>query len=149
MRLQLLREKIGVAHAVIYTHEHADHLMAWMICDCFRFISDIPYRFTVRRWLNKGFVNRLIMLFAMKHPRTMVRYRDLPSKRIHPFEKFSVLGTEILPLRLQHGPRFEVLGFRIGNVAYCTDTNQIPAESLSLLENLDVLVLDALRVRPT
>src|SRR4029078_3835877 len=54
----------------------------------------------------------------------------------------------ITPLRLKHGPRFEVLGFRIGNVAYCTDTNGIPPESMALLEGLDVLILDALRMRP-
>jgi phosphoribosyl 1,2-cyclic phosphate phosphodiesterase len=40
------------------------------------------------------------------------------------------------------------LGFRIGNIAYCTDTNEIPAESWPLLEGLDVLILDALRNRP-
>ena len=40
------------------------------------------------------------------------------------------------------------LGFRFGNVAYCTDTNGIPAESRALLDGLDVLVLDALRAKP-
>jgi phosphoribosyl 1,2-cyclic phosphate phosphodiesterase len=49
--------------------------------------------------------------------------------------------------RLLHG-RFKVLGFRIGKVAYCTDTNQIPPESLAQLEGLDVLILDALRAEP-
>ncbi|MBI3838858.1 MAG: MBL fold metallo-hydrolase, partial [Planctomycetia bacterium] len=51
------------------------------------------------------------------------------------------------PIRLEHG-KFRVLGFRFGNVAYCTDTNGIPAESWPLLEGLDVLVLDALRPKP-
>ena len=41
-----------------------------------------------------------------------------------------------------------MLGFRIGNVAYCTDTNGIPPESMALLHGLDVLILDALRIRP-
>jgi phosphoribosyl 1,2-cyclic phosphate phosphodiesterase len=41
-----------------------------------------------------------------------------------------------------------VLGFRIGNLAYCTDVNEIPDESLDLLEGLDTLVLDALRFTP-
>lgn len=40
------------------------------------------------------------------------------------------------------------MGFRFGNVAYCTDTNAIPAESRPLLEGLDLLILDALRHRP-
>jgi phosphoribosyl 1,2-cyclic phosphate phosphodiesterase len=60
---------------------------------------------------------------------------------------FSVLGQSIAPFRLWHG-QFKVLGFRFGNIAYCTDTNKIPDESWPLLEGLDVLILDALRPRP-
>ena len=62
-------------------------------------------------------------------------------------EPFEVLGARITPIRLKHGQRFDVLGFRIGNVAYCTDANAIPPESMELLHGLDVLVLDALRPR--
>src|SRR5439155_19115103 len=63
-------------------------------------------------------------------------------------DPFEILGQRIIPIRLKHGPRFEVLGFRIGNFAYCTDTNGIPENSMELLQGLDVLVLDALRHRP-
>jgi phosphoribosyl 1,2-cyclic phosphate phosphodiesterase len=38
-----------------------------------------------------------------------------------------------------------VLGFRVGKIAYCTDTNEIPEASWPLLEGLDLLVLDCLR----
>jgi phosphoribosyl 1,2-cyclic phosphate phosphodiesterase len=48
---------------------------------------------------------------------------------------------------LRHG-RYHVWGYRFGDVAYCTDTNQIPPESQPLLEGLDVLILDCLRRRP-
>ena len=41
-----------------------------------------------------------------------------------------------------------MLGFRVGNLAYCTDVSSIPAESWPLLEGLDVLILDALRHQP-
>src|SRR5262249_28483745 len=53
----------------------------------------------------------------------------------------------VVPFRLRHG-HFQVLGFRFGNIAYCTDTNGIPDESWPLLEGLDVLILDALRPKP-
>jgi phosphoribosyl 1,2-cyclic phosphate phosphodiesterase len=58
-----------------------------------------------------------------------------------------LLGAEIVPIRLQHG-RFGSWGYRCGDVAYCTDTNGIPPESMRQLEGLDVLVLDCLRDRP-
>ena len=52
-----------------------------------------------------------------------------------------------MPIPLRHGP-YPVLGFRFGNLAYCTDTNGIPDESWPLLEGLERLVLDGLRHRP-
>ena len=58
-----------------------------------------------------------------------------------------ILGARIIPIPLKHG-RYDVWGFRTGDVAYCTDTNAIPPESMRLLEGLDVLVLDCLRRRP-
>jgi phosphoribosyl 1,2-cyclic phosphate phosphodiesterase len=57
---------------------------------------------------------------------------------------FEILGARVVPLRLRHGV-FDVLGFRFGDLAYCTDTNEIPAETWPLLEGLDTLVLDCLR----
>ncbi|HEX4150473.1 MAG TPA: MBL fold metallo-hydrolase, partial [Pirellulales bacterium] len=62
-------------------------------------------------------------------------------------EPFELLGTRFMPIPLRHG-RSLVLGFRFGNIAYCTDTNGIPEASWPLLGGLDVLVLDALRPRP-
>ena len=59
-----------------------------------------------------------------------------------------MLGARVVPVRLEHGPRCAVLGFRFGNVAYCTDTNGIPPESMGKLRNLDVLILDCLRREP-
>ncbi|HCN04390.1 MAG TPA: MBL fold metallo-hydrolase, partial [Bacteroidetes bacterium] len=41
-----------------------------------------------------------------------------------------------------------VNGYRIGNFAYCTDTNFISEDSLELLMGLDTLILDGLRWEP-
>ena len=62
-------------------------------------------------------------------------------------DPFEVLGTRVVPVRMNHGPVFQVLGFRIGNVAYCTDVNGIPPDGQRSLEGLDVLILGALRRR--
>jgi phosphoribosyl 1,2-cyclic phosphate phosphodiesterase len=62
-------------------------------------------------------------------------------------EPFTVLGQQIVPIPLIHA-QFNVFGFRIGNVAYCTDVNRFPERSWPLLEGLQVLVLDALRHKP-
>jgi len=58
-----------------------------------------------------------------------------------------VLGEEVTPIPMEHA-HFDVLGFRIRDVAYCTDVSAIPRSSWPRLEGLDVLVLDALRFKP-
>jgi phosphoribosyl 1,2-cyclic phosphate phosphodiesterase len=72
---------------------------------------------------------------------------QLEFRRIDPLGRFDVLGQEFLPLRLHHG-RFRTLGFRVGDLAYCTDVSKIPDESWAHLEGLDTLILDALRYEP-
>src|SRR5262249_3475929 len=62
-------------------------------------------------------------------------------------EPFVALGQRVVPVPLRHA-HFDVFGFRIDDVAYCTDVNAIPPQSWRLLEGLDVLVLDALRPNP-
>jgi len=63
-------------------------------------------------------------------------------------QPFEVLNTILQPIPMVHGPNCDVLGFRIGKVAYCTDTNFIDESSLMLMHGLDCLVLDALRYTP-
>jgi phosphoribosyl 1,2-cyclic phosphate phosphodiesterase len=58
-----------------------------------------------------------------------------------------LFDREIIPIPLFHGS-MPVFGFRIGKLAYLTDHNRIPEESMALLQGLDTLFLDALRYKP-
>ena len=60
---------------------------------------------------------------------------------------FCLGRATFVPVPLLHGKR-PILGFRVGSFAYLTDCNAIPDTSWALLEGLDVLVIDALRLRP-
>lgn len=60
-------------------------------------------------------------------------------------EPFQVHGLKVTPLPVWHGPGYRSLGFRIGDVCYISDASEIPAETYPLLENCDLLILDALR----
>ena len=57
---------------------------------------------------------------------------------------FRIGDIDFTPIKLQHG-KLDVLGYRINDFAYCVDTNNIPEESYVKLENLEVLIIDALR----
>lgn len=147
MRQQLLRERIGLVHAVTYTHEHADHVMGLDDLRLFPFYIGGP----VPLYCEEGVERRIRTAFDYAfsdHPPT--HDGAVPQLAFHRIgdEPFHVLGTQVTPIRLLHGPRFTVLGFRVGNVAWCTDASEIPEESLAKLAGLDVLVLDALRHKP-
>lgn len=147
LRTQLLREKIPLIHAVLYTHEHADHLFG--LDDVrlfpFRLGHAVPLycreevEIRIRRSYDYAFSDRPAT-HAGATPQLQFRRIDV--------DPFDVLGVRVTPIPLKHGPHFEVLGFRIGNFAYCTDTNEVPESSMDLLRGLDTLVIDALRYSP-
>ena len=143
-RAQAIRENICHLDAVLYTHTHADHILG---------IDDLrPLSF-----LHKP--NRL-PLYA--HPeaaefiRNMFRYifvadykfGGLPLVEMKPLEgPLDLFGATFTPITLIHGDA-EIYGFRFGSAAYLTDHSKIPEKSLTQLEKLDVLFLDALRYKP-
>jgi phosphoribosyl 1,2-cyclic phosphate phosphodiesterase len=143
-REQAIRENIRKLDAVLYTHTHADHILG---------IDDLrPLSF-----LHKP--NRL-PLYA--HPdaaafiQNMFRYifdsdykfGGLPQVEMRPLQgNLELFGACFEPITLIHGDA-EIYGFRFGSAAYLTDHSEVPQASLSKLENLDVLFLDALRYKP-
>jgi len=143
-REQAIRENIRTLDAVLYTHTHADHILG---------IDDLrPLSFRHKP-------NRL-PLYA--HPdaaafiQNMFRYifdsnykfGGLPQVEMRPMEgRLELFGAQFEPIALIHGEA-EIYGFRFGSAAYLTDHSEIPQPSLSKLEDLDVLFLDALRYKP-
>jgi phosphoribosyl 1,2-cyclic phosphate phosphodiesterase len=144
---QFVREGLGVVHAVVYTHEHADHVFGLDDLRLMQFYLGGP----VPLYCEASVEDRLRQSFSYAfYERETTHQGARPQLAFHRIgdEPFSLLGARIVPIRLKHGPQFDVLGFRVGNVAYCTDTNGIPEQSWPRLEGLDVLILDALRPKP-
>jgi phosphoribosyl 1,2-cyclic phosphate phosphodiesterase len=85
--------------------------------------------------------------YAFAHPRPEEKVFRPHLQRQLIDGPFQIGGVQWIPIPLIHGG-MPILGFRVGRLAYCTDVNQIPESSFQLLEDLDVLVLDALQHRP-
>ncbi len=147
LRQQLLREQVGVIHAVLYTHEHADHIFGLDDLRLMQFYLDGPVPLYCEPSVEARIRKSFDYAFA---PADNLHSGAIPKLQIRTLglEEFTVLGANVVPVRLQHGPKFQVLGFRFGNIAYCTDTNGIPAASMKKLQGLDVLILDCLRREP-
>ena len=148
MRIQLLRERIRRVHAIAFTHHHADHLFGLDDARLFPKWIGGPVPVFCEQDTEDCIKRVFSYAFQRRHRELAggVRAQD-PVRAVRPGVPFEVLGQKLMPIRLEHGP-FSVLGFRVSNLAYCTDVNRIPDESWSLLEGLDTLVLDALRFEP-
>jgi phosphoribosyl 1,2-cyclic phosphate phosphodiesterase len=146
LREQLLREQIGIVHAVLYTHEHADHIFGLDDLRIMQFYLGGPVPLYCEDKVEERIRKSYDYAFASPGDLHAGAVPQIVFRRIT-IDPFDALGARITPIRMRHGPRFDVLGFRVGNVAYCTDVNAIPAGSMALLTGLDCLVLDALRPR--
>jgi phosphoribosyl 1,2-cyclic phosphate phosphodiesterase len=145
LRLQLLRERVGFVHAILFTHYHADHLFGLDDVRPFGRHLSGPVPLYCTRDTER--VIRQAFAYAFTDVTKPGLY--VPKLAFHTIDTdaFAVLGERVVPIPLLHGG-FDVLGFRFGDVAYCTDVSGIPEGSWPRLEGLRVLVLDALRPQP-
>ena len=147
LRIQLVREKIGVAHAILYTHEHADHLFGLDDSRIFADYlgSDLPV------YCSKEVEERIRASFSYAFDPAIRQgpgggVPRLVFRRVT-VDPLDLLGVTVTPVPVRHGLA-ATLGYRIGNVAYCTDVKEFPPESMGMLQGLDVLILSCLRRRP-
>lgn len=142
LRQQALRERISHIDAVLYTHSHADHLHG---------IDDLR-GFNLRARGAIPLYGTPLTLDKIRSSFSYIFDRSeppgyIPHLTLHPREApFSLFGLGIIPVPLRHGG-MEVQGYRCGPLAYLTDCNAIPDESLALLHDLELLVLDGLRFK--
>jgi phosphoribosyl 1,2-cyclic phosphate phosphodiesterase len=142
-RTQALRVGLDRLDAVLLTHCHADHILGF---DDLR-----PYNFRQKTAIpvygtdDTFRVLRRVFSYVFDNKPTL---SAIPSVVLHEVNgPFRLLGTPFIPVPLQHG-EMEVTGYRFGRAAYLTDFSRLPEASLPLLEDLDDLVLDALRDVP-
>jgi phosphoribosyl 1,2-cyclic phosphate phosphodiesterase len=142
-RQQALRAKIERVDAILLTHGHADHILGF---------DDIrPYN--IRQNMAMPVYGNLETFEVLRRAFAYVFdgrpvVSAVPTVTLHVVDgPFPLMGVQFIPVPLQHG-ELEVLGFRFGSGAYLTDFGSLPDSSLALLEDLDVLIIDALRDIP-
>ena len=142
LRQQLLKYPLPKLDAVLYTHTHADHIYG--IDDLRRFNQLQKERLPV--YAAPETLSRLTKIFdyAFGNGALNLGLPNLEGFEIE--DSFYVKDVLIHPVKLYHG-KLEIIGFRIGNMAYCTDVSRIPEESYPLLKDLELLILGALRER--
>lgn len=141
-RVQMLREGVEQVDAVVYTHAHADHVLGLDDLRAYNLRQgQIPLYASPET--RAGILKTFHYVFGGATPNSTIprlQMNDIGGR-------FELFGLEFAPLQVFHG-EMEVLGFRFGPVAYVTDFSVIPKMSLERLEDLELLVLSALRDTP-
>ena len=143
LRQQLLRSGIVDIDAVLITHEHQDHTAG---LDELRAINFIQ-KHAIPIYCTEQVENRLREQYSYIFQNS--DYPGIPQIRFERIgkEPFKIGAIEIIPLQLWHA-NLPVSGFRFGPLAYLTDVNRIPESEEPKLQNLEVLILNALRQEP-
>lgn len=144
---QAIRERITRVDAVLYTHSHADHVLGMddLRPLSFRTPDDIPL------YADEETAASLRRIFGYTF-RTEMRYPTSARVKIHvlsdaPGSSVELFGARFERIPVIHG-RDIITGYRFGSAAYLTDLSDLPDESIPLLQDLDILILDALRRTP-
>lgn len=139
-RQQMLRENIQHLEAVIFTHEHKDHIAGLDDVRAFNFRFNKPMDIYGTDNVHKALKREYFYVFEGKD------YPGLPVLNLIEIQNQNFFIDEIcfIPIEVMHY-KMPVFGFRINNIAYITDAKTISQTEKNKLFNLDVLVLNALR----
>ena len=139
-RYQMLRSNCSKIDAILFTHEHNDHVSG---------LDDVrPFYFkygTIPIYAEKRVLNSLTERFPYIF-NNINNILSVPSvKTNHVSDQFIFKNKTIIPVRAFHG-ELPILGYRFADFAYFTDVKTIEESELKKLKNLKVLVINALRI---
>jgi len=142
-RQQMLRTNCQRLDGIIYTHEHADHVMGLDDIRPFFFKQGAIDIYAHQRVI-KALERTFMYIFETEN-----KYPGAPSVNEHYLDglPFRIGEMTIVPINGLHKD-LQVYGYRFDRFAYLTDMKVVPDDEIAKLKNLDVLVVNALREEP-
>ncbi|MHB0858078.1 MAG: MBL fold metallo-hydrolase [Anaerolineae bacterium] len=144
-RTQMLDNEVARIDAVLYTHGHADHIYGLPDIRSYCYAQGGAVDIYGSRETLASIEGAFDYVF---HPPENAG-GGIPSLRMQTLEQVTVVqGVVVTPVPVQHGGLAGCQGYRVGGMAYIPDVKVIPERSMALLEGLDLLIINCLRIRP-
>lgn len=142
-RQQMLRENVQKLDAIIYTHQHKDHVAG---------MDDIrAFNYKFKKYMDIYCTAEVEEALIREFPYVFSSYKypGVPEIKIHNIknEPFNINGVEILPIEGLHY-KLPVFGYRINDFVYLTDVSFVSEKEKEKMKGADIIVLDALRKTP-
>jgi phosphoribosyl 1,2-cyclic phosphate phosphodiesterase len=139
-RQQMLQSKAKNVNAILFTHEHKDHIAGLDDIRAFNYVQQKPMDIYAEKRVQEALKREYAYVFAK------YKYPGIPEMNMHLIENeiFKVDKTTIVPVRAMHY-KLPILGYRINDFTYVTDANFIADEELEKIKGSKVLVINALR----
>ena len=139
-RYQMLRAGVSSLDAILLTHNHKDHTGGLDDIRAFNYHEKRATQIYCEKYVEESLRKEYSYAFEE------IKYPGAPEWDVHIIDEnpFTIKGVEITPIRGRHF-KLPVLGYRFGNIAYCTDMNHIPEEEYSKLQGLDQFIINCVR----
>jgi phosphoribosyl 1,2-cyclic phosphate phosphodiesterase len=139
-RYQMLRAGVSSLDAILLTHNHKDHTGGLDDIRAFNYHEKRATQIYCEKYVEESLRKEYSYAFEE------IKYPGAPEWDVHIIDEnpFTIKGVEITPIRGRHF-KLPVLGYRFGNIAYCTDMNHIPEDEYSKLQGLDHFIINCVR----
>jgi len=139
-RQQMLRENVKKLDAVIFTHEHNDHLVGLDDVRAFNYIQNSHMDIYATTHVQEAIHRVFPYIFSE------IKYPGIPKIELHTIfdEPFKIRDTTFIPINVLHY-KMPVKAFRVGNITYITDANFISEEEKEKIRGSEIIIVNALR----
>ena len=139
-RIQMLRERVRNLDAVLFTHEHRDHIAG---------LDDVrAFNYVLNKKIDIYGTPQVMEMIRTEFPYIFSesRYFGAPQLTIHTIsaQPFTIREVEFTPIHVLHD-KLPVTGYRIGDFTYITDASSISDQEMDKIRGSRVIVLNALR----